>query len=127
MDDLGAPQKRPDRREKRRRWASWRLAAVSEKKPQTNPTYEPEGYKEMLAKPLRAAVAFFVHLVLLWVLVLGVYATEKGLGWFWPDEQPSFFGGRLPPKYFFEAADTTLFVVFITFGTVDAINKLRGK
>ena len=86
----------------------------------------PKPLSHSLAKTVRAAVVFVVHVALGMVIVTGIWASELYFGFLWGAHPPLFFG-RVPLKWLFDAADIAVMLIFIFWGAFEANQKLRGK
>jgi hypothetical protein len=78
-----------------------------------------------LQRASRAAVAFLGHLLLIAVFLVGIWLVEQLVHKLWGDAEPLIWG-RVPLRWLFDTADVLLFVVFTTWGAIDAHRKLRG-
>jgi hypothetical protein len=77
-----------------------------------------------LRRPLRATVVVVGHLCLGAVVAIGIRGTEWLFQLLWAGEPPLFFGW-VPVRWFFDASEALILVVFIIFGTWEAIDTLR--
>jgi hypothetical protein len=77
-----------------------------------------------LWRPFRAAIVVVGHLCLGAVVAVGIRGTEWLFQLLWPGEQPVFFDW-VPIRWFFDASEALILVVFVVFGTWEAIEMLR--
>jgi hypothetical protein len=73
-----------------------------------------------------AAIAFVLHGLLIVCVLAVVRGVEGAFHLFWPDIGPLLFD-RLPLSWLTNAIDGVFFLVFGTFGIVEAFQILRGK
>lgn len=83
----------------------------------------PDPIITVLQRPLRAAAVFLGHLVLGFLVMVGVWLTEKGFGVLWHQSEPLFFGW-CPVKWFFDAGEAGIMIVFVIFGIYEAWHQL---
>jgi len=78
----------------------------------------------VLTRPLRAAAVFSGHLGLGFVVMVGVWLTERGFGLLWHEHEPKFFDW-CPVKWFFDAGEAGIMFVFVVFGIYEAYLQLK--
>ncbi len=71
--------------------------------------------------PVRAARTF---LALALVCLAGIWALEHASGWMFQNQEPKFFGW-VPVKWFFDAGEASMLVIFTISGIYDAYRELR--
>ena len=76
--------------------------------------------------PFMAARIFMGHLFLATIVMFAVWSAEKAFHWVFGNQQPMFFD-RIPAKWLFDASEVSILLVFIVYGTVEAINQLRQR
>lgn len=72
----------------------------------------------------RAAVAFFGHLFLSGLVIVGVFLVELAIKWLWGEHDPLLFD-LVPLRWLFQAIDVCILGVFGASGTFEAYHKLR--
>jgi hypothetical protein len=55
-----------------------------------------------------------------------VWGTEQGFHRLFQDHEPKFFD-LFPVKWFFDAGESGVMVVFVIFGMIDAVRQLRRQ
>jgi hypothetical protein len=81
---------------------------------------------DVVSRAARAAVAFLAHLFLAALAMIGVWGTEQAFHALFKDGNPKFFD-YIPVKWFFDAGEVGILIVFVIFGTIEAIAQLRGQ
>lgn len=79
---------------------------------------------EILSRPFYAAIAFLGHVLLGVIVMVGIWATGLAFKMLFPEQEPMFFD-RFPVKWMFDASKVAILLVFIVYGAIDAINRLR--
>jgi hypothetical protein len=82
-------------------------------------------FKNTLKRPFWALVALLGHVVLASAAILGFWIVEELIILLWGEHEPKFFGW-IPVKWFFDAGDAGILIVFGIFGIRDAYRNLKG-
>ena len=78
-----------------------------------------------MRRPLFAAGVFLGHLALGFVVMVGVWLTEKGFALLWEEgREPKFFDW-CPVKWLFDAGEAGIMIVFVVFGIYEAYRQLK--
>lgn len=76
---------------------------------------------EPLIRLLRAAAYIFAHTLTAVLLITAITLVSD---WLEDRGNPAFFG-QIPMRYFFEAMDMAILVVFVFYGIAEAIRAFR--
>lgn len=85
----------------------------------------PEPYSTVMIRPLRAAGVFLAHLGLGFVVMVGVWLTEKLFGYLWASGPDPRFFDWCPVRWLFDAGEAGILVVFVVFGIYEAYCQLK--
>lgn len=85
----------------------------------------PEPIGTVLWRALCAAGVVAAHVFLGFVVMSGVWLTEKGIGLFFREPDPKFFGS-VPIRWLFDAGEAGILIVFVAFGIYEAFKQLKG-
>lgn len=83
-----------------------------------------EHLKTALKRPLRGAVVIGGHLLLGAIVSIGIWLTHFLFIWLWGEQDPKFFDW-IPIRWFFDASELVVMIVFIVSGAIEAYHKLR--
>jgi hypothetical protein len=77
------------------------------------------GFWEIILKALRAAAFLISHTVLAMLVILGIYGVERLMAYLWGQRYPLLLG-MIPLRYFFDAIDIGVLVIFGVRGMIAA-------
>jgi hypothetical protein len=73
--------------------------------------------------PVRAARSFLGHIGLALVCLAGIWVLEQASGWLFQGHEPKFFEW-IPIKWFFDAGEAGILLMFVARGIYDAWREL---
>lgn len=81
---------------------------------------------DLVRPALRAAIVFLAHLALATVVALGLRGFEFLWSTLFHEEEPTV-AHLFPLRYIIEIGDACILIVFVIFGTIDAIRAFRRE